>query len=360
MWAVPVQNAQTAGDPFLVQADFGNKSKKMTRSGRLVYNTSVEMTDVYALDIDRVTGESPGIPKLITTSHYGKHESPAWSPDGKKIAYVRNANLLCVRSLEDGREECAESGMAWISWVSWSPDGRSVALSSVGGLPTKTGVRIYSAQTGTVSTLFEVERPLFSPLGWSANSKELLWIRYVVKDATKPPLEQETTHELVATDVATKEERILDARLNSGWNFGAVMQLSPDRTRIAYVLSDGVKKEVSIVVHDLKDRQRRAVVTLSEDKAYLLSPVWSPDGRMIEFHVVDRTTKPTTTTVRVVAADGSWEKKIGTGKLQVVGRRSQDAWSPDGTKLAVTLSGGPTQELWAMENFLPPAKPTAK
>src|SRR5450759_3196040 len=153
LWAVPTQNAKTAGEPFLVQADFGNKSKKITRSGKLVYNVSITMNDVYTLDVNPMTGESPGVPKLITTSHYGKHNTPAWSYDGKKIAYVRNSNLLCVRTLEDGREECIETGMDWIAWMSWSPDGKSIALSSV-GQPGKSGVYLYSFETGQLSTLF--------------------------------------------------------------------------------------------------------------------------------------------------------------------------------------------------------------
>jgi len=150
LWAVPMRNAKTAGDPFLVQSDFGNKGKMMTRTGKLVYSVSVAMNDVYTLDVNPMTGESPGVPNLITTSHYGKHSSPAWSPDGKKIAYVRNSDLLCVRTLEDGREECIESGIGWISWMSWSPDGKAIAFSSV-GLPAKSGVYLLGS---TVKGIF--------------------------------------------------------------------------------------------------------------------------------------------------------------------------------------------------------------
>ncbi|MCX6559375.1 MAG: tetratricopeptide repeat protein [Candidatus Aminicenantes bacterium] len=358
LWAVPIRNAKTAGEPFLVQGDFGNKSKKMTRTGKLVYNVSIVMNDVYTLDVNPMTGESPGVPKLITTSHYGKHNTPAWSPDGKKIAYVRNSDLLCVRTLEDGREECIETGMNWIAWMSWSPDGKSIALSSV-GQPAKSGVYLYSFESGKLSTIFEsdtlIPSPLLRPLGWSLNGKEFLCLRYMVKDEQKNPFDQEVNPELIAIDVRTKEKRILERSVNRGWDI-AMMQLSPDRTRMAYGQSDSVKKEIKLVVSDLKDQEKRALVTLSEDKAYILSPIWSPDGRMIEYHFVDRTVKPNKAEVRVIAVDGSWEKTIKTGKLDILTGRSQDAWSPDGTKLAVTLSSGPTGELWAMENFLPTAK----
>lgn len=358
LWAVPTQNAKTAGEPFLVQADFGNKSKKITRSGKLVYNVSITMNDVYTLDVNPMTGESTGDPKLITTSHYGKHNTPAWSPDGKKIAYVRNSNLLCVRTLEDGREECIETGMEWIAWMSWSPDGKSVALSSV-GQPGKSGVYLYSFETGQLSTIFEsdtlIPSPLLSPLGWSLSSKEFLCIRFVVKDEQKRPFDQEVNQELVAIDVNTKEKRILERSVNTGWDNG-MMHLSPDCKRMAYVQIDSIRKEIRLVVSDLKDQEKRALVTMDEQKAYILSPIWSPDGRMIEYHLVDPTSKQNNGGVRVVAVDGSWEKKIKTGKLDIVTGRSQDAWSPDGTKLAVTLSGGRTGELWAMENFLPAQK----
>jgi Tol biopolymer transport system component len=356
LWAVPIQNAKTAGEPFLVQADFGNKSKKITRSGKLVYNVSIVMNDVYTLDVNPMTGESPGVPKLITTSHYGKHNTPAWSPDGKKIAYVRNSNLLCVRTFEDGREECIETGTEWFAWISWSPDGKSVALSSF-GLPIKSGVYLYSFETGKLSTIFESETPIFSPLGWSLSSKEFLCIRYVTKDEQKSLFDRElVARELVAIDVNTKEKRILERSVNTGWSDLNMAQLSPDCKRMAYVQIDSIRKEIRLVVSDLKDQEKRALVTMDEQKAWILYPIWSPDGRMIEYHLVDPL-KQNNGEVRVIAVDGSWEKRIKTGKLNIVtGLISKDAWSPDGTKLAVTLSGGPTGELWAMENFLPPLK----
>ena len=359
LWAVPIQNAQTAGDPFVVQADFGNNGKKITRAGKLVYNVSIVMNDVYTLDIDPMTGESPGVPNLITTSHYGKHNTPAWSPDGKKIAYVRNSNLLCVRTLEDGREECIETGMEWFAWISWSPDGKSVALSSV-GLPRKSGVYLYSFETGKLSTLFESETPIFTylrPLGWSLSSKEFLCIRYVTKDEQKSLFDRElVARELVAIDVNTKEIRLLERSVNTGWSDLNMMQLSPDGKRMTYVQIDSIRKEIRLVVSDLKDQEQRALVTMDQQKAWILYPIWSPDGRVIEYHLVDPL-KQNNGEVRVIAVDGSWEKRIKTGKLNIVtGLLSKDAWSPDGTKLAVTLSGGRTGELWVMENFLPVAR----
>jgi len=207
-----------------------------------------------------------------------------------------------------------------------------------------------------VETILPIPGPLLNPLGWSLNGKEFLCIRFMVKDEQKNPFDQEANQELVAIDVNTKEKRILERSVNTGWDVSAVMQLSPDRKRMAYVQFDSVKKEIRLVVSDLKDQEKRALVTLGEDKAYILSPIWSPDGRMIEYHFVDRTVKPNKAEVRVIAVDGSWEKTIKTGKLDILTGRSQDAWSPDGTKLAVTLSGESTGELWVMENFLPKIK----
>ncbi|MFA5818122.1 MAG: tetratricopeptide repeat protein [Bacteroidales bacterium] len=349
LWAVPIQNAKTAGEPFLVQADFGNKSKKITRSGKLVYNVSIVMNDVYTLDVNPMTGESTGDPKLITTSHYGKHKRPAWSPDGKKIAYVRDEDpnwILCVRTLEDGREECIETGMNWISWISWSPDGKSVALSSY-GLQGKTGGFLYSFETGQLSTLFKnealrIDTSILKPLGWSLSSKEFLCIRFVKGFADQ---------ELVAIDVNTKEKRILERSVKSDRN---MMQLSPDCKRMAYVQFDSIRKEIRLVVYDLQDQEKRALVTMDEQKAWIHYPIWSPDGRMIEYHLFDRTLKQNNEEVRVIAVDGSWEKKIKTGKLNIVtDLMGQDAWSPDGTKLALTLWDQPMQELRVMDNFLP-------
>ncbi|MGE0385696.1 MAG: Tol-Pal system beta propeller repeat protein TolB [Gammaproteobacteria bacterium] len=57
--------------------------------------------------------------------------SPAWSPDGRRIAYVSFENrnsAIWIQDVETGRREQVSGGIGINSAPSWSPDGRSLAL----------------------------------------------------------------------------------------------------------------------------------------------------------------------------------------------------------------------------------------
>lgn len=131
---------------------------------------------------------------------------------------------------------------------------------------------------------------------------------------------------------------------------GSGGKLSPDETQVVYRGGEG-----NLLVKDLKTGIVKTVVKYGErDGDYAVNLVWSPDGRMIEYHLFDRTLKQNNEEVRVIAVNGSWEKKIKTGKLNIgTDLMGRDAWSPDGTKLALTLWDQPMQELRVMDNFLP-------
>jgi Tol biopolymer transport system component len=71
--------------------------------------------------------------RILTRRPFGEHHDPTWSPDGRYIAFVTEfvteSSLFVVRADGSGlRRLYRASGDAFVSGPSWSPDGRSIAF----------------------------------------------------------------------------------------------------------------------------------------------------------------------------------------------------------------------------------------
>ena len=73
----------------------------------------IRNTDLYVVSADG------GAPKRLTTAH-AADTLPAWSHDGKQIAFIRNNTLMVVSPLGGGERAL---GPAFPSWLSWAPEG---------------------------------------------------------------------------------------------------------------------------------------------------------------------------------------------------------------------------------------------
>jgi tricorn protease len=118
----------------------------------------------------RVLDETPGIHR----------RSPAWSPDGTRIAYltdVRNGYQLAIKNLADGAETIYPLGNGEAFWYSpvWSPDGNKIAITN-----NKHELWVHDARNGTGQLVdtgtYEDPQTSIVP-NWSPDSKWLTWSR---------------------------------------------------------------------------------------------------------------------------------------------------------------------------------------
>ena len=174
--------------------------------------------------------------------------TPAWSPDGRRIAFVSNRNggghlghLFVMDADGGGVEQLTDEPQAsWAFWPAWSPDGSSIAcLSSQGGVE---GIYVLEVASGVMR--------LLSPQGGE-----------------------------------------------SSW--------SPDGARIACTVVDTTTDSSHIWVMDADGGGARQ---LTSAEVWDRTPTWSPDGSRIAF--ARQTEQETRYDIYIVPAEGGDVERV--------------------------------------------------
>jgi Tol biopolymer transport system component len=121
----------------------------------------------------KVIGEGKPLP--LTTGPQSD-ECPAWSPDGRTIAFVRfsgrpTSRIYVVPALGGAERQVAEGPFSCITGIAWSPDGRFLAVAENDGQQASSSVHLIRAENGDklVLTMPDAKTadsdPVFSPDG---------------------------------------------------------------------------------------------------------------------------------------------------------------------------------------------------
>jgi TolB protein len=186
--------------------------------------------------------------------------SPAWSPDGRRLAYVSFENkkpVVYVHSLLDGKRQVAANFKGSNSAPAWAPDGArlAVSLSRDGGSQIflvnadGSGVRRL-AQSGGIDT-----EPVFTPDGQTI---------YFTSDRGGSP----QIYRMPATGGEAQ-------RVTFEGSYNVSPRISPDGKTLAYIARHNGKFQVTTM--DLASRQTQVLTDSDKDE----SPSFAPNGRMI-------------------------------------------------------------------------------
>ena len=249
------------------------------------------------------------------TAAASNESMPAWSPDGREIAFVsdRQDRGVYAQPVAGGAERRLALEASAVAGVAWSPDGRTVAHTTTDGAVTRLVVN------GT--NIAEASEDVFPFRAQFVAATEILYTADgVVK---RRPVAGGAARTLAfSADVAftrapftPKGRRFADEGPQPvrGLMHPAI---SPDGTRVAF----GALGDLWLV----STREGQATPErLTSDAFVETNPVWSPDGNELAFSS-DRD-----------GAVGLWIRDFRTGRdRRVVAGGTTASWSPDGTRLA--------------------------
>jgi len=141
IWVLEVVDGKPKGSPQLINHNLnGMIPLGLTQNGSYYYGFPYGEGDVYIATLDPETGEVVIPPAKAVQSFEGFNHAPAFSPDGKRLAYVsqrpKASNIdfmaIVIRSLEtsEERELSPKHTVIGGQYCSWSPDGRSILTSA--------------------------------------------------------------------------------------------------------------------------------------------------------------------------------------------------------------------------------------
>lgn len=336
LWGIKMVEGKPQGAPMMLRSNIGDvRSLGVTTNGSLLLGIRVSGPQVFVSEVDLATGKRLSepvsiIPKNVFSNHY-----PAWSPDGKHLAYVyRNPGggddqRLCVYSLETGQIRELSVELGYYFRPRWSPDGKRIG---VNGVDREGHQGVYVVDVGTATIMrVDVGEPndwrdgSYGADGadWSADGTKI-YFRRNVKD--RPAT-------LVERDLSSGAERILlqSPRMTPG-------QVSPDGKWLVVRVSDrgnpSSGKRLLVRVETGEARE------LTGDPNPMQWGAWTPDSR----------------TYIVVREQGELLRyAVSGGEPQSVNLGFAASWldiHPDGKRIAYR-EGRFSTEVWALENFLP-------
>lgn len=274
---------------------------------RGAFNTHVAYVTVEARDgklVHRLAvADADGFNEQIILTSRQPLMSPAWAPDGRRLAYVSfegGRSELYVQNIATGKRQKLASFKGLNSAPSWSPDGRRLAMTlSRDGNP-----EIYLIELAS-STLTRVtfSRAIDTEPAWAPDGNSLV---FTSDRGGRPQIYQ--------VGLSGYRPQGRPRRLTFEGDYNARASFSADGRNLTFV--NGNNNRFRIAVQDLETGNVRLVTNNRLDE----SPSFAPNGSMI-IYATERSNRGI---LEAVSVDGRAHQRLGTSQ----GNVREPAWSP--------------------------------
>jgi Tol biopolymer transport system component len=343
LWGLQVKDGKPADKPFMIRSEMENSGLLKWTSKGLACQMFVMTWDIFLMPVDPKTGESLDEARMLDYIPTGVNTCPRWSPDGKYLAFASQkkggpmrANIVVVSADTGEAKEYPipiDRYRGFLTNLSWVPDGSSLGFSMV---------TASESLSGWVSRLFRLKLDTAEWETWDIPCRfggtwGLDGSTFVFEKRSEEGKEQG----IIQWNPTSGEERVL-YRIPEDEEHRTIrgLMFSHDAKKLLFSLDN-----YKLMVLDMETGNAK---TVGED---FMSPVWSPDDRLIL--ALDSWEEGWPKTMSVFPAEGGegTELKLG-DKLPKDCHLMQPHWSPDGKQIAFGTRYS-IHEAFLLKNVLP-------
>jgi Tol biopolymer transport system component len=340
LWAQRTVNGKSAGAPRLVHAGLGGAlSLGITTDGSLYFGVQSGDSDIEIVTIDPATGKQMSAPVRPLLGYVGMNRMPAWSPDGRYLAYVSrrevsgsSGRVIGIGDVSAGSVRELYPRLTYMERLAWAPD-RLTLITDGRDLRGRSGIFSIDVRSGETTFVAEGRFPSYSSDGTHL---------YFVTPGSMPP------NAVVERNLASGSERtIIKGEL-------ATYTLSPDGKWLAVAHGSG-SVATDVVAVSVENGQAHVIYQSPANEGIppYVGLAWTPDS-----HAVLMRKRVPNEELWLVPITGEPPRKVDVDiRGWAFGPVGSVSLHPDGRQLAGTrVREDRGAEVRVLENFLPALK----